>query len=136
MAVKEPSWQPLASSQDPIAQNNAVFYAVSAVSFARECVGSVWSDLANSNLYVSRSFGWRLRFLALAFWVLSTKFCSTLKKGYSALLICSLCSKMLRPQSQFSNAKIINIQTSLLIGFHTPHPFDQRRGGWWPRTTD
>ena len=60
MAVKEPFWQPLASSQDPIAQNNAVFYAVSAVSFARECVRSVWSDLADSNLLVSRNWGWRL----------------------------------------------------------------------------
>ena len=33
-----------------------MFYAVSAVSFARKCVGLVWSDLANSNLYVSRSY--------------------------------------------------------------------------------
>ncbi len=71
--------QPRASSQDPIAQNNAVFYAVSAVSLARECVGSVWSDLADSNLLVSRNWGWRLRFLALTFWVLSTKFCSNAK---------------------------------------------------------
>jgi hypothetical protein len=53
--VKEPSWQPLASSHDPIAQNNAVFYAVSAVSFARECVRSVWSDLTDSNQLVSRN---------------------------------------------------------------------------------
>jgi hypothetical protein len=35
-------------------------YAVSAVSFARECVGSVWSDLADSNMLVSRNWGWRL----------------------------------------------------------------------------
>ena len=39
---------------DPIAQNNAVFHpvfhTVSAVSFGRECVRSVWSDLAYSNL--------------------------------------------------------------------------------------
>ena len=86
MAVKEPSWQPLASSQDPIAQNNAVFYAVSAVSFARECVRSVWSDLADSNLLVSRNWGWRLRFLTLAFWVLSTIFCSSLKENVCCIV--------------------------------------------------
>ena len=67
MAVKEPSLQPLASSQDPIAQNNAVFYAVSAVSFARECVRSVWSDLADSNLLVSRNWGWRLGLVVCIF---------------------------------------------------------------------
>jgi hypothetical protein len=56
-----------------------VFHAVSAVSFARECVRSVWSDLADSNLLVSRSFGWRLRFLPLAVWVVSAILCSTLE---------------------------------------------------------
>jgi hypothetical protein len=48
------------------------------IASAHPSVGSVWSDLADFNLYVSRSFGWRLRFLALTFWVLPTKFCSTL----------------------------------------------------------
>jgi hypothetical protein len=80
VAVRQSSWQQLASSQDPIAKNNAVFYAVSAVSFARECVSSVWSDVADSKLLVSRSFGWRLRFLALAFWLVSAILCSSLKE--------------------------------------------------------
>jgi hypothetical protein len=56
-----------------------VFHAISAVFFARECVRSVWSDVADSNLLVSRSFGWGLRFLALAFWVVSAILCSTLR---------------------------------------------------------
>jgi hypothetical protein len=67
VAARTALLQPLACSQDPIAQNNAVFYAVSAVSFARECVGLVWSDLADSNLLVSRNWGWRLGLVVCIF---------------------------------------------------------------------
>ena len=38
----------------------------------------MWSDLANFNLIDSRFFDWRLRFLTLTFWVVSTILCFTL----------------------------------------------------------